>query len=323
MHNIHAIARVAVGCLLAASLASCAEADEKAAPGTQRGPPRLDMLKDAQICPDGQGAYYLTGTAATLDRAGRVDFDHNRGAPLWRSRDLKTWECLGYAWDRVEHFERTRGRPRLGVWLEWSAPADRIDGRLAQATTTPELCRVGKAWYLVCAMNGQNILLQKSTSGKPEGPYEDHAYLATRGGDPSLLVDNDGTVYLVFADAWIARLKPDLRELADSPRPMLPMQAGPPGTGRLTLGDPGVNVFRHEGRYFVLAARHQVRGAKASHDAVLWSAESIYGPYQETGQVLPGTGPVAVFRADDGAWWAVSSLPCEGAPRLHRIALGD
>ena len=135
---IETVALVILGCILGMSSAARSSAAQAAAPGTQPGPPRLDMLRDAQICPDGRGNYYLTGTAATLDKSGRRDFDHNRGVPLWRSRDLKTWENLGFAWDRVEHFERSRGRPKLGVWLEWSAPAGRIDGLLAQAATTPE-----------------------------------------------------------------------------------------------------------------------------------------------------------------------------------------
>ena len=258
---MNAIRAITVVALLITSGASAPGAE--AAPGTELGPPRIDLLKDAQICPDGQGNYYLTGTAATFDRSGRVDFDHNRGVPLWRSRDLKTWENLGFAWDRVEHFARSSGRPKLGVWLDWSAPADRIDGLLAQATTTPELCHIGDAWYIVCAMNGQNIVLQKSTSGKPEGPYEDYAYLATRGGDPSLFADDDGKVYLAFADAWVARVKPDLKELAEEPRPLLPQHDGPPGAGRLTLGDPGVALFKRGGKYCVLAARWQVRDGRA------------------------------------------------------------
>ncbi len=137
--------------------------------------PRLDWLKDAQIHPDGDGGYYLTGTAGTLDKAGRLDFDYNPGVPLWHSTDLKNWQSRGWAWGRLEHFERAKGRPKLGIWLDWSAPAGRIDGLLAQATTTPQLCRIGKDWFIVCAMNGQNILLQKSTTGKAEGPYDDFA----------------------------------------------------------------------------------------------------------------------------------------------------
>jgi beta-xylosidase len=291
--------------LVIASGASAAGAES--IPGRQLGPPRLDMLKDAQICPDGRGSYFLTGTAATFDKSGGVDFDHNRGVPLWRSRDLKTWENLGFAWDRGEHFARSSGRPKLGVWLDWSAPADRIDGLLAQATTTPELCHIGDAWYIVCAMNGQNIILQKSTSGKPEGPYDDYAYLATRGGDPSLFADDDGKVYLVFADAWIARVKPDLTALAEEPRLLLPA----PNPDRLTLGDPGVALFKRGGQYCVLAARWQVCDGRPSHDAVLWTADAVYGPYHEMNVVLRGSGTVSVFIDGSGKWHAVSSRPGE------------
>ena len=171
---------------------------------------------------------------AARDKTGKPDFDYNQGVPLWHSSDLKSWKSLGLAWDRVALYQK--GRHKLGIWLDWSVPADRIDGLLAQATTTPQLCRIGNDWFIVLAMNGQNILLQKSTTGKAEGPYDDFAYLATRGGHPSLLVDDDGTVYLVFADAWIAKLKPDLKELAEDPRLLLPV----PNPDRLTLGDPGV-----------------------------------------------------------------------------------
>jgi len=299
-------------------LATGGEPTKARAPGTQMGPPRLDMLADGHICPDGSGGYYLTGTAGTLDGSGRADFDHNRGVPLWHSKDLSQWQCLGYAWDRVEHFGRTAGRPKLGIWLDWSAPADRIDGLLAQATTSPELRRVKGAWYLVCAMNEQNILLQKSTTGKAVGPYEDYAYLATRGGHPSLFVDGE-VVYLVFADAWIARLKDDLKALAEPPRPMLPAAEGEPGTSLLTLGLAGVNAFKAAGQYNVLAARWRVREGKPHCDAFLWQAESVYGPYQQTDKVLLDTGPVSVFRASDGTWRAVSSQPGKDAPRIEVV----
>lgn len=283
--------------------------------------PELEMLKDAHICPGFDGVYYLTGTAGTYDKSGRIDFDFNRGAPLWRSKDVKTWECLGYAWDRVEHFERTGGRPKLGVWLDWSAPADRIDGFLSQATTTPELHQIAGDWYLVCAMNGQNIIVQKSTTTEPNGPYEDHAYLATRGGNPTLFVDEDGCVYLVFADAWIARLDKELATLAEDPRPMLPKQVGPPGAGRLTLGEPGVSLLKHQGRYYVLAARWTVRGGKPSHDAFVWTSENVYGPYRETGDVITAVGCVSVFRDHQGRWRAVSSRPCTAGPQIHDVPL--
>lgn len=275
-------------------------------------------LRDAFITRAPDGTFCLTGTAGTPDKTGKIDFDYNRGAPLWTSEDGKAWAYVGYAWDRVRHFERRNGRPKLGIWLDWSAPADRIDGLLAQATTTPKLYRVGDAWYMLCAMNGQNIIVQKSTSGKPEGPYEDHSYLVTRGGHPSLFIDGDAT-YLVYADGWIARVEADLAKLAEVPRLMRPAAMEVPGDARLTLGDTGVAVFKRGGVYCALAARRTVRAGRPSHDAVLWTADSVYGPYAETDVVLVGTGPVTVFQDAEGAWQAVSSKPCEGAPRIQPI----
>jgi beta-xylosidase len=277
-----------------------------APPGHHDGPPRLDHLRDAAICADGAGGWLLTGTAGTFDRSGKVDFDYNRGAPLWRSRNLSNWSDGSYAWDRVQHL--AQGKPKLGIWTVWGAPADRIDGLLACATTTPRLYQVQGAWYLLCAQNGANILVQRAD--KPEGPYQDHGYLATRGGTPSLFQDDDAALYLVFADGWFARLQSDLHELAEAPRPL----AVDPASGRQTLGDPGVAVFKRGTAYQALAARWRVRDGKPVHDAVLWTSSTLAGPYAETATYLPDTGPVTVF-ADGATWKAVSSRTA-ATPRI-------
>jgi len=287
-----------------------------------------EPLRDAGVVRASDGTYYLTGTAGTFDRSGKVDFDYNRGVPLWRSDDLKTWTCVGYAWDRVERLAQSpRAHPD---WSWWSAPAERIDALLAHATTTPKLYCIGGEWFLLCAQNNQNVFVFKSQTGKPEGPYVDHGYLATRGGWPSFFVDDqpsppDGAggrevraVYLVLADGWMARMRPDLKETAEDIRPLLPAP-GAAGGGRLTLGDCGVALFKRDGRYQVLAARWFIRNGKPSHDAVLWQADNVYGPYRQTEVVLRDTGPVTVFQDALGQWKAVASHPVENAPIILTI----
>lgn len=54
-----------------------------------------EPLRDAAVARTPGGTYYLTGTAGRLDKSGRVDFDYNRGAPLWSSDDLGTWARVG------------------------------------------------------------------------------------------------------------------------------------------------------------------------------------------------------------------------------------
>jgi hypothetical protein len=68
-----------------------------------------------------------------------------------------------------------------------------------------------------------------------------------------------------------------------------------------------------------LAARWFVRDGKPSHDAVLWTAEAVYGPYRETGVALHNTGPVTVFQGPGRTWMAVSSQPVEGAPKIVEV----
>ena len=288
-----------------------------AEPGDLSGEPRLDFLKDAFVAPDGSGGWYLTGTAGTRDRSGVCDFDYNRGAPLWHSTDLKKWESKGYAWDRA--VQLASGKPAIGIWLDWSAPGERLDGLLAQATTTPRLYRINGEWFLLCAMNSQNVLLQKSTSGKAEGPYEDFAYLVTRGPEPSFFISDAGEVYLIYADGWIAKMDASLKKTAEAPRP-LAVASKEPGDHWLQVGERNVALFEKAGKFFVLAPRWRVKDGKASCDAVLWSAADIYGPYSETGTVLEGFGPASVFRKDDGSWHAVSALPCGAdGPRIATI----
>lgn len=275
------------------------------------------MLMDAFVVPDGEGGYWLTGTAGTFDGAGDVDYQYNRGAPLFHSKDAREWRAIGYAWDRVEHLDRTNGKPKLGIWMDWSAPGEEIDGLLAQATTSPKLYFLNDTWFLLCSMNRQNLLVQKSISGGPEGPFEDYAFLASRAPDASFFVDDDGTVYLVYADGWIARMKPDLTAPAETPRP-IQVYSPIPGAGRLTVGERGgIALFKRDGQYQLLAPRHQVREGHSSHDAVLWTADSVYGPYRETGVALEGSGPVSVFQSADSRWIAVSALPTgEAGPRF-------
>lgn len=201
---------------------------------------------------------------------------------------------------------------------------------LANATTTPKLYCIAGDWLLLRAQNNQNVFVFKWESGKPEGPYADHGYLATRRGWPAFFIDDVPAppnapagravraVYLVLAHGWIARMKPDLKEAAEDIRPLLPA-AGAAGGYRLTVGDCGVVLFKRDGRYELLAARWFVRDGKPSLDAVLWHADHVYGPYRQTDVVLPDTGAVSVFQDALGQWKAVASYPVENAPRILAI----
>jgi len=259
------------------------------------------------------GTYYLTGTLGSEDKTGAIDFNYNAGVALWRSADGQTWKSLGLVWDRAERFQKL-GR-RAGKWKEWNPPSEQIDALLTNASTTPSIHRHKGDWYLLLSQNQHSTFILKSESGKPEGPYADHAHLATGGGYPSLFTDDDGSVYLVLAEGWIAPMKPDLSGLA-KPIQRVETDLAADGSGWMFPGERGVSLFKRDGNYHLLAARWGVRDGQAAHDAHLWIADAINGPYRRSGAVLPDTGPARAFQLPDGRWFAVASTPVEEQPRI-------
>ena len=68
----------------------------------------------------------------------------------------------------------------------------------------PEIHFIKGGVYLTYALKPCGTGLLKSTSGKPEGPYEDLGLITQAGQDASLFVDDDGSVYWVFW-RWLDR----------------------------------------------------------------------------------------------------------------------
>jgi beta-xylosidase len=170
-------------------------------------PVRLELaasLRAPQISRARDGTSYLTGTTSVNSLDPRyTDFQNNDGVRLWKSTDLKIWEPVGLVWD----LSRTGGRDARKSG--WQAHLRSVPGRPGKAwsrgVTAPELHFVKGAWWIVFALNDQDIGLLKSKSGKPIGPYEEIGRLSNRflGGDGSLFEDADGKVYLVWGGGFV------------------------------------------------------------------------------------------------------------------------
>lgn len=127
--------------------------------------------------------------------------------------------------------------------------------------------------------------LLKSTTGKPEGPYKDvcEKPMTTRI-DSSLFVDDDGTVYYVWQDGRIARMKDDMTGFAEEPRRVIQQHFDPEPYCE------GVFLFKHGGKYHMALAiwtmdegdhiAYSVGSIpqKVSYDCVVASADNVYGP---------------------------------------------
>ena len=155
-------------------------ASEKAAPPALGKLPGLRKLadfplRDTAICRGPDGTWYLTGTVPPF-------WAFNEGIKLWKSKDLAAWEPLGFVW-------KYGGSPWHKPYLDkkkplWAPEVHFLRGTFWLTYSLPGWDGTGKT-------SGCGLL--RSTSGKPEGPYQD-VQPAERLGDEidaSLFQDDD------------------------------------------------------------------------------------------------------------------------------------
>lgn len=292
-------------------------------PGTK---PLLEhWMRDTYVMHGPDGNYYLTGTTAAperkFDAQGPHCWDWNNGLYLWRSPDLKTWQPLGLVWslDRDATWQskfavKQATRHLTGYMLD----AKR------RAVWAPELhyLRSATNWFFVACMNDaapqKGSFILRSTSGRPEGPYENIPGNATgpifNNIDGSLFEDDDGSVWFIGHNHFYARMKPDMSGLAEEPRRFIESEYAP---------EPyieGAFVFKHAGKYhlaqaiwsfnlpdgsFTYDATAEKRGGgRWSYDCVIASADKFGGPYGPRYTAGVGIGHNNLFQDKQGNWFA-------------------
>ncbi|MDP3406210.1 MAG: family 43 glycosylhydrolase [Brevundimonas sp.] len=256
--------------------------------------PLLELhLRDTQICIGGDGAYYMTGST------GDNIWAFNDGIELWRSVDLVDWHYLGLVWslDReggwAARWRARRGVPFRAIWA-------------------PEVHYINDKYYLCFSVSRAGLGILRSTTGRPEGPYEyafsPDAHLR-RGIDASLFQDDDGAVWLTYGSAdEIVRLKDDLsgyagdwQRIAFEPTDCLVARDRARCLrGENTLGYEGATMFRKDGLYYLGA----VGNVEGRYSFVFAVSETLHGPYRMRHEAAPCAGGGNVFRDRDGLWWS-------------------
>lgn len=189
--------------------------------GTYTNPLFYDEFSDPDIIRVGDD-YYLTGTTMHA----------MPGLPILHSRDLVNWEFLAYAADKLD----------LG-------PAYRLeDGRdiYGQGFWAPCLRYHNGTYYLFSNVNGSST--QVFTASHPAGPWV-RAAMRVSLHDPSVLFDDDGTIYVVWGydEIRMAELTSDCSEI----RPGTERVIIPKGSG---AGE-GSHFYKIDGKYFITMAQ--------------------------------------------------------------------
>jgi hypothetical protein len=300
--------------------------------------PEFDYwMRDTWVTLGPDGYYYMTGTTAAPMREfpGQVHcWDWNDGLYLWRSKDMKDWEAIGLIWSMEKD----------GTWQKYpyvfkegekypkkSINDDPLDNKFL-AVWAPELhyIKSAKNWFMVACLNnsasGKGSFILKSTTGKPEGPYV-NIKANTEGPifpniDGSLFEDEDGMVYFVGHNHYIARMKPDMSGFAEELKQLKEQQYNP---------EPyieGAFVFKHNNKYHLAQAiwSHRLSNGEDtyaplkednktpySYDCIIATSDNIYGPYSKRYNAITGGGHNNFLQDKKGNWWATIFFNPRGA----------
>jgi len=129
--------------------------------------------------------------------------------------------------------------------------------------------------------------------------------------DPNLIVDTDGTPYLVFGSFWdgikMVKLKKDRLSLAEDIDHLPTIasrksEASAPGNNAIE----GPFVFK-KGKYFYLFASidYCCKGPNSTYKMIVGRSEKVKGPYLDKEQVDMATGGGTLVLAGDSNWYGV------------------
>lgn len=288
--------------------------------------PILDhWMRDTFVMHGPDGYYYMTGTTATPGRHfpnGEPHcWDYNDGLYLWRSKDMKDWQSMGRIWSFEEDAAawQRKGKPVQAGAI--SLNGDPLDS-IFRAVWAPELhyIKSQKQWMILASLNGgRGSFILRSTSGRPEGPYENIAG-NTSGPiypkiDISFFEEDNGEVYLVAHNHFIAKMKNDLSDIAE---PFRRLKETPYSKEPYIEG---VFITKHNGKYQLLQTVWSVKQQDGSYsyirrtgagknvhsyDVVVAEADNIYGPYGPRYPAILEGGHNNLFVGKDGKWWSTT-----------------
>ena len=276
-------------------------------PGEYANPILAGFYPDPSVTRVGDDYYLVTST-----------FGYFPGIPVFRSRDLISWQQIGNAIDRPDQLDFGR----LG---------------LSRGVFAPAIEHHRGTFYILntCVDCGGNFLV---TATNPAGPWSDPVWLPEiEGGiDPSLFFDEDGRSWIVnngppegtplyegHRAIWIQEYDARSKRMIGPRRVLV---NGGIDISQRPIWIEGPHIIKKDGFYYLIAAEG---GTAEGHSQVVLRSRSVTGPYEVgprnpilTQRDLPRGRPNPITSAGhadfvalpDGSWWAtfLAVRPYEG-----------
>lgn len=212
--------------------------------------------------------------------------------PISKSRDLVHWTTVGYALTNPEWARVYRSEGGRGYW----APDLSYDPHSGRYFIT--------ATYRGNENDPEPRCQMVTSAPRPEGPYEEPAWIHEDGIDPSLFHDEDGRHYMLFnRSVRMVELSTDCRTTVGEPRLIW--------GGDWKVKTEGPQMMKHNGYYYILAAEG---GTGAGHRISVARSKEIWGPYEtcpynpilrqdDPGGYLQNCGHGKLLQTADGRWY--------------------
>ena len=266
--------------------------------------PMADIhLRDPFIMKGEDGSYYMTGTYDP------VDWSNTKEIHIYRSGDLKEWEDLGAVWNYEKDATWQKELIKDGSSPIWA----------------PELHYINDNYY-ICYSLGWGAMkgsVLKSKTGLPEGPYEDVRDSAVfEAIDSTFFVDDDGSVYAIWADGQYAGMSKDMKRRMTVKRSLL-SESGQP------VGFEGCFVKKIGNLYYLCSASYTTHyrsdgSSYLSYDSYYAVSNRFQGPYSERRLLLINGGHGNLFEADDGTLYTTLFSGSLGErPAIVKINVAD
>ena len=245
---------------------------------------------DPSICRVGQDYYMVTSS-----------FEYLPGIPVFHSRDLINWRQIGHCITRPEQMDFPGCRPSGGIF---AATIRYFQGRF-YVTSTNVSAESGGKNFIVSAVD-------------PAGEWSNPIWIDQTGIDPSLLFDDDGTVYYTSNGEHTDQngIRRNIIQQSIISIETGKILRGPEiisyGTGGRCAEGP--HLYKKDGLYYLMIAEG---GTELGHMETIFRSPDPFGPFEpfrdnpiltardENRPYLCAAGHADIVEDTEGRFWMV------------------